>query len=141
LLSLFKKNNKKNKVKYELKVTQSDHNLKLSGFFNRDQYYTTVLWLFLREQDDEYKLTEQAATQKFEFHIKHDELMSVLSNETEEKTFNFYFKIKRPVSVLSDKQMNSDKIVFTEEDGVEYGEYFIRCGRFENTYIDDLTFY
>src|SRR5699024_4537487 len=25
--------------------------------------------------------------------------------------------------------------------GVEYGEYFIRCGRFENTYIDDLTFY
>src|SRR5699024_11426806 len=88
-----------------------------------------------------YKLTEQAASQKFEFHIKLDELMSVLPDEMEEKIFNYYFKIKRPVSVLSDKQMNSDKIVFTEEDGVEYGEYFIRCGRFENTYIDDLTFY
>src|SRR5699024_3032657 len=55
--------------------------------------------------------------------------------------FNFYFKIKRPVSELSDKQMNSDKIVFTEENGEPYAEYFICCGRFENTYIDDLTFY
>src|SRR5699024_12734879 len=100
LLSLFKKNNKKNKVKYELKVTQSDHILTLSGFFNRDQYYTTELWLFSREQEEGYKLTEKAASQKFEFHIKLDELMSVLSDETEEKTFNFYFKIKRPVSVL-----------------------------------------
>src|SRR5699024_5190943 len=122
LLSLFKKNNKKSKIKYELKVTQLDHTLTLSGFFNREQYYATELWLFSREQKEGYKLTEQEASQKFEFRIRLDELMSVLSDEMEEEIFNFYFKIKRPVSELSDKQMNSDKIVFTEENGEPYAE-------------------
>lgn len=142
LLSLFKKNNKKNKIKHELNITMSDKALTFSGLFNREHYYATELWLFSREDNRSYMLSSQVPSQKFEFQVELKDIMSVLSEySTEEELLDFYFKIKRPISELSEKQLNSDKVHFTEENGIQYGEYYIRGGRFEHSYIDEMTFY
>src|SRR5690625_4391934 len=142
LLSLFKKNNKKNKIKHELNITMSDKVLTFSGLFNREHYHATELWLFSREDNVGYKLASQEPSQKFEFQVELKDLMFVLSeNGIEEELLDFHFKIKRPVSELSEKKLNSDKVHFTEENGVQFGEYYIRGGRFEHSYIDEMTFH
>ncbi|OZU88371.1 hypothetical protein CIL03_12025 [Virgibacillus indicus] len=141
LFSWFKKSKTKKKVKYKVEILQDQGKLKIEGIFNKERYYAKELWLFFRgEETKEIKVSEINPTNKFKFVISLDELLKLLK-ENNETTYDWYFKIRTPYSELSSTKKDTGQIKLIEENNEKYVEYFIRCGRFQYTNIEGLSYY
>lgn len=139
LFSRFKKNKNK-KLKHILKVKQENNKIKVEGSFSKDSYRASELWLFSREQKKGFKVDEHSLTNNFNFSVSLDELIDKLKSQPEE-LYDWYFKVTVPFSELSEKRKVDKNLILSESDGVQYAEYFIRCGRFQFTEITGLSFY
>lgn len=140
LLSRFKNKKQTKKLKYQLLVMQKNNTLTISGVFNKEKYSAKELWLFSRETKSRYKISEISPSNKFEFSVSLDDLLTLLKEEQEER-FDWFFKITRPFSELSLTAQENENVEITEVDGEMYAEYFIRCGRFQHTKMEGLTFH
>ncbi|MGG4178485.1 CDP-glycerol glycerophosphotransferase family protein [Virgibacillus pantothenticus] len=139
--SWFKRNkNKKNKIKQNLNVIQSDNELKISGFFDKEQYFTNELWLFSRSKEERYKIAKINPSTNFNYVVSLDKLVKLLEGN-EEEVYDWYFKVRIPYSHLKQSKKESDDVKIIDEKGHLIAEYFIRCGRFQNTTIEGLDFY
>src|SRR5699024_10524194 len=125
---------------YSINVSQINDELDISGEISYDNYYIKELWLFCRDSNSGYKINEQKPFGKFCFKVSLKGLFDKLKVNDEEKTFDLYFKVRRPACETENIKKNFDEIEFIEESKEVYAEYLIRCGRFQNTHIDNLSF-
>lgn len=136
-LSLFK-NNRKKKIKDKLEVSQEVNKLNITGIFE-DHYYVTELWLFCREDGNKYKIAQQQPSNYFSFTISLDELLNLFVINGNKRTFDWFFKIRKLSTGISEK--SSENVELLEINGEIFVEYFMRCGRFHQTDINNLSFY
>jgi len=140
LFSFFKKNKKKPKQKYKLNVTQRQNHFRIKGIFNSENYFAQELWLFSRDTNVGYKMKEIKPTNEFEFNVSLDTLFDMLESAYD-NVYDWYFKILRPYSSLSEAKKESNNIKLVDKNGEMYAEYFIRIGRFQHTKIEGLSFF
>src|SRR5699024_4796326 len=86
------------------------------------------------------KVDEIEPANNFLFKVQLDSLMELLRNKPE-NTYNWFFKIRTPYSELTQTRKEESDIKLIDKDGQMYAEYFIRCGRFQYTEINGLSFY
>ncbi|WP_165820766.1 CDP-glycerol glycerophosphotransferase family protein [Pueribacillus theae] len=139
LLSHFKKKKKK-PLKSELRVNQVNHTLNISGMLQRENYQVIALCLQSRDKEIEKEIRRISPSSQFEFSVPLNELLTLLKNETKD-TFDWYLKIGRPYSDLSEAEKERKDIELNKRDNQLYAEYLIRLGRFQHTKIEELNFY
>ncbi|MCG1028150.1 CDP-glycerol glycerophosphotransferase family protein [Virgibacillus halodenitrificans] len=140
MFSFWKKKKRKVKIKHSVKYIQEKDTFHISGFFNKEKYYSKELWLFSRERDQAIKIAEMEMNQNFDFNIDLPYLIEVLPKDVE-GSYDWYFKIRTTYENLSEAKKSSEQIKLIEEGGERFAEYFVRCGRFKNTYKEGLSFY
>src|SRR5699024_9268324 len=140
LFSFFKKNRKKPKQKYKLNVIQTESQFIVKGIFNLENYFAQELWVFSRDTNIGYKVGKIKPANEFVFNVSLDTLFDILESNYG-NVYDWYFKILRPYSSLSEAKKESDNIKLVEKNGEKYTEYFIRVGRFQDTKIEGLSFY
>lgn len=138
---LLKKKIKKPKNKYILQITQNGNELQISGHFRKTHYKAKELWLFSKKGPERIKVASISPNNQFTFKIDLHQLMDDLRKNTTDHSFNWFIKIRTPLTEISDQACNNDKIEVVGENGEKYAEYFIRLGRFQQTDIKGLGFY
>lgn len=134
MLSLFKKQNNNELIKSNLLVQQTKSNLMIAGTVKGNNISVTELWLISRKEHHRIKVSENTSpSANFSFDISLNKLLHLLQNH-EEQTFDWYIKVRQPLSTTK-PQVN------TNDNENKYSEEFIRCGKFQKTKITGLDFY
>lgn len=139
LKKLTKRKSKKNK--YSLYISQKNGQMFVRGQTNKENYFIKELWLFCRESNEGFKISKQTPMNQFDFKVSLEGLFDILSYNEEERTFDWYLKVKRPFSEIKDNKKNNDKIEVIETKDDIFVEYFIRCGKFQYTHLENLSFF
>src|SRR5699024_11797765 len=85
-------------------------------------------------------MKEIKPTNEFEFNVSLDTLFDMLESAYD-NVYDWYFKILRPYSSLSEAKKESNNIKLVDKNGEMYAEYFIRIGRIQHTKIEVLSFF
>lgn len=137
LTSLFNRRKKQKKRKYRLEMSQKNHELRISGELTGNSY-VKELWLFSREQREEYKVSAIPPSNTFDFIISLDDLYHKIGEDS--ATFDWYLKVMKPF-IEKDEGHEMDDSIIRGEDGNLYTESFMRLGRFQYTQLNNLGFY
>lgn len=140
-LSLFKK--KQNSiVKLNINIKQKDDIIMFLGEFGKDYLQVLELWLISRDNSaKQIKVAEQRPSHKFNLNVSLSYLHKTLCNIDCTETYDWYFKVRCYSSDLSERLSNSTSVTYELINGKEYASYLMRCGRFQNTSIDEFTVY
>lgn len=128
-------------MKQSLTIVQEKDILLIKGEFSKEYYCAKELWLHSRE--NEVKTIKIAETSSnFDFKINLKDLNQNLQ-ESEPMIYDCYIKVSVPVEKLSEKTILKieDKAEYVEVGDELYIEYLLRLGRFQETYIDQLSFF
>ncbi|MBK5499427.1 CDP-glycerol glycerophosphotransferase family protein [Peribacillus sp. TH14] len=135
------KKSPKIRLKQSLTIVQEKDILLIKGKFSKEYYCAKELWLHSRE--NEVKTIKIAETSSnFDFKINLKDLNQNLQ-ESEPMIYDCYIKVSVPVEKLSEKTILKieDKAEYVEVGDELYIEYLLRLGRFQETYIDQLSFF
>ncbi|WP_185830641.1 CDP-glycerol glycerophosphotransferase family protein [Siminovitchia terrae] len=124
-------------MKHRINVFQSKGTLTISGLLHSEGNKVLGLCLVSREQNTKIQIGETSPTNDFRFDIHLEELLAELKKQ-EEDTFDWFLKIRKKLSDLSEEKKGMEII---EIDGELYTESLIRCGRFQYTKIEGLNYY
>ncbi len=131
---------KKKKLKQQIEIIQNGAQVTVSGVFNKDNYQTNELWLISRDGERSMKVSETSPTNNFKFIYNMEELVDNLPKYNGD-TYDYYFKVRTPLSQLSKAKREDDRnLKIVEGNDDLYAEYFIRCGRFQSTNIQGLKY-
>ncbi|WP_430790316.1 CDP-glycerol glycerophosphotransferase family protein [Virgibacillus flavescens] len=130
--------------KKQLKIENSRNQISIKGQLNQ-QITTSELWLIDKESKEGILINSIKPASNFIYKVDLEEIARELETryDIEEKSLSWYIKVKKPLSLFSEKNIEKNKMTinFTSaEDGTEYGEYLMQLGRFSETYIDGVEY-
>ncbi|MFS0647400.1 CDP-glycerol glycerophosphotransferase family protein [Siminovitchia sp. 179-K 8D1 HS] len=134
------KRKKKQKLKYKLYVSQINDFLTLSGFLSNNNYKVVGLWLVSRDKNVDMEICTVSPSNEFEFKVSLIEVIDKLKGH-EDTFYDWYLRIRKKYEDLNPSEQERDDLKVIKLGGVQYGEYLIRCGRFQKTRVEGLTLY
>ncbi|MEC2158526.1 CDP-glycerol glycerophosphotransferase family protein [Virgibacillus halodenitrificans] len=137
ILAKKKKNNKKN-LKSKVGFYQANGIFKIIGSLNNENLQVSELWLFSREENIGYKIDGIEPNHDFSFEIYLGQLLERLEKRVD-RVYDWYFKVRSPISESA--KVNIEGANLVDIGGIEFIEYFMRCGRFKETYTEGITYY
>ncbi|GAB2538282.1 CDP-glycerol glycerophosphotransferase family protein [Gracilibacillus alcaliphilus] len=130
-----------NKLKEMINYSQKNDSLYISGKFARENFQAKEMWLFSKDhQTCTIKVAEIEPSNSFKFTINLSDLLAAVK-EKDITVLDWYFKIRTPLDVVPANRKDSEELEIVEQDEVTYAEYFIRCGRFNTTHEDGLSYF
>lgn len=135
---------KSNKANYKLKLIQNKQSIKVTGLLNGSRYQVVELWLHKRDDRNfKIKIAEQKPSNYFDMNIYYDNLFEVIGIQEDNfnelgEVYDWYFKVRCKKSLLPLSKLEDSDTEFVMKSGCEYGQYFVRCGRFQKTEIEGL---
>ncbi|KYG30887.1 CDP-glycerol glycerophosphotransferase family protein [Alkalihalobacillus trypoxylicola] len=134
------KRKQKGKGKLSITIKQELDLLTLKGELQKPELQIVELWIQNREESDrKIRVATQNASNQFDFTVSLKQVLNQISYNDESAVYDWFFKIKcLKESLPKSKELAQDVIYYVEE-GLEYTEYFIRCGRFFNTSTYNLN--
>lgn len=134
-----KRKQKKNLNKYKLRVKQNENSLEVTGEFRKQDYFAKELCIKARYSENIWKVAEIDPSSQFQFILSLEELINLLKQVDEESIFDYYIKVRRPYSEEDQEKVESGDYALVEEGNLQFLEYLIRLGRFENTYFHGFS--
>ncbi|GIO23405.1 CDP-glycerol glycerophosphotransferase family protein [Oceanobacillus sp. J11TS1] len=128
------------KLKTSVRYFQKGKLFYVEGEFNRENFKAKELWLFTRSHEVKIKVSEINPANKFTFEINLESLIQDLNSNLAEN-YDWYFKVTTPLKSVPAARRKSSDLEIIEIDGMQFAEYFIRCGRFEHTKAEGLQYY
>ena len=133
----------KTKLKQSLTITQDKESVRIKGNFSKEYYCAKELWFFSREDEEKkVKVAETVISPDFDFELNLKSLVQSLQ-EDEPAIYDCYIKVTVPVEMIGEKTLFKVQhgAECVEVDGHLNIEYLIRLGRFQETNIEQLSFY
>ncbi|WLV24152.1 CDP-glycerol glycerophosphotransferase family protein [Aciduricibacillus chroicocephali] len=119
---------KDDRISMSIRLANRDYTIRQLVFLSRNEEQHTYTIDATGKQDDEYQ---------FSFRLSdHPGLY-----ETEEDVYNLFILVRVPKDMINEEKLenNADRYKLgTDESGMEYAEYLIRLGRFEETNTSKL---
>lgn len=143
-MSLFKNKNKytKKAFKHRLNITQNKNELTIKGELGNEKYFVTALCLVNRENpSDVYELDVQNPSREFNFTTSLLDIFNKIFKKDVSEFYDWYFKTKCLEISLTKARRKSGQVNYFNDNGEDWAEFFVRCGRFEHTLINPLNSY